>query len=258
MKHVAAVFAGMALLAPIRGPFQRPHGRHARGSSTGCSVEIVGPGRANHVRNCVRNLSLVLLCGLGTGLAGCVSFQDVPPREYYVLDDLAKASASKPAATAGRVLLVSPASASPFYDTQNMVFSRSPDQRAYYQFAGWTERPGRRLNELLIRRLEARGSFKSVAATTAGIKGDLVLSTRLEEFYHDTRAKPGSVRIEVSAELVDYASRTIVAQRRFAQSVPAAGENAPAAVAAFNRASTSLLDELLTWIEDAAAQPVAR
>ena len=191
-------------------------------------------------------------------LAGCLSFQDVPPREYYVLDDLAKAGASRAATPAGRVLLVSAASASPFYDTQNLVFSRAPGQRAYYQFAGWTERPGRRLNELLMRRLEARGGFKSVAATTAGVRGDLVLNTRLEEFYHDTGANPGSVRIEVSAELVDTAWRTIVAQRRFAQSVPAAGENAQAAVAAFNRAMTALLDEMSAWIEGAAAQPVAR
>jgi cholesterol transport system auxiliary component len=231
MKNAAGVVAGIALLAPIR---------------------------AVHERICVRKLALVLLCGLGTGLAGCMSFQDVPPREYYVLDDLAKAGASRPAAPAGRVLLVNPASASPFYDTQNLVFSRSPGQRAYYQFAGWTERPGRRLSELLMRRLEARGGFKSVAVTTAGIKGDFVLSIRLEEFYHDTGANPGSVRIEVSAELVDYAGRTIVARRRFAQSVPAAGENAQAAVSAFNQATTALLDELSAWVESVATQPRAR
>ena len=231
MKNAAAAVTALALLAPIR---------------------------AIHERICVRKLALVLLCGLGTGLAGCMSFQDIPPREYYVLDDLAKAGAPRPAAQAGRVLLVNPASASPFYDTQNLVFSRSPGQRAYYQFAGWTERPGRRLTELLMRRLEARGSFKSVAATTAGIKGDFVLSTRLEEFYHDTGANPGSVRVEVSAELVDYAGRTIVAQRRFAQSVPATGENAQAAVAAFNRAATTLLDEMSAWIEGVVAQPVVR
>jgi cholesterol transport system auxiliary component len=231
MKNAAAAVAGFVLLAPIR---------------------------AVHERICVRKLALVLLSGLGTGLAGCLSFQDVPPREYYVLDDLAKAGATRPAAAAGRVLLVSAASASPFYDTQNLVFSSAPGQRAYYQFAGWTERPGRRLNELLMRRLEARGGFKSVAATTAGVKGDLVLNTRLEEFYHDTRANPGSVWIEVSAELVDYAGRAIVAQGRFTQSVPAAGENAQAAVAAFNRATTALLDELSAWVEGAAAKQVAR
>jgi cholesterol transport system auxiliary component len=231
MKNAAAAVTALALLAPIR---------------------------AIHDHFCVRKLVLVLLCGLGTGLAGCMWFQDVPPREYYVLDDLAQAGASRPAAQAGRVLLVTPASASPFYDTQNLVFSRSPGQRAYYQFAGWTERPGRRLTELLVRRLEARGSFKSVAATTAGIKGDFVLSSRLEEFYHDTSANPGSIRIEVSAELLDYGGRTIVAQRRFVQSVPATGENAQAAVAAFNRAATTVLDDMSSWIEGVVAQPVVR
>ena len=229
--RIAAAIAGLALLAPIG---------------------------AIHERIGAQTFILVLLCAHGTVLAGCMSFQDVPPREYYVLDDLVKTGSSGPAAPAGKVLLVSAASASPFYDTQNLVFSRAPGQRAYYQFAGWTERPGRRLTELLMRRLDARGSFKSVAATTAGIKGDFVLSMRLEEFYHDTGANPGSVRIEVSVELVDYAGRTIVAQRRFAQSVPAAGENAQAAVAAFNRAATALLDDLSAWIEGVVAQTVTR
>jgi cholesterol transport system auxiliary component len=218
-------------------------------------LALLAPIRAVHERICVRKLALVLLCGLGTGLPGCLSFQDVPPREYYVLDDPAQAGAARPVAPVARVLLVNAASASPFYDTQSLVFSRAPGQRGYYQFAGWTERPGRRLTDLLMRRLEARGGFRSVAATTAGVKGDLVLNTRLEEFYHDTHANPGSVRIEVSAELVDTTGRTIVAQRRFAQNVPAAGENAQAAVAAFNRATAALLDEMSAWVEGAAAQP---
>ena len=191
-------------------------------------------------------------------LAGCPTFPDVPPREYYVLADLGKAGAFKPAAPAGRVLLVNPASASPFYDTQSLVFSRNPGQRAYYQFAGWTERPGRRLTDLLMQRLETRNGFTSVALTTSGVKGDLVLNTRLEEFFQDTGAKPGGVRIEVSAELVDHARRTIIAQRRFMQSAPTEGENAQAAVAAFNRAVTVLLDEMSAWIEEAAARPAAR
>jgi ABC-type uncharacterized transport system auxiliary subunit len=59
----------------------------------------------------------------------------------------------------------------------------------------------------------------------------------------------------VSAEIADYAGRTIVAQRRFAQSVPAAGENAQAAVSAFNQATTVLLDELSAWVESVAIQP---
>ncbi len=185
-------------------------------------------------------------------LAGCVGIPEVPPREYYVLEDRGAEGAAKPGAASGRVLLVNPALASPFYDTQSLVFSRAPGQRAYYQFAAWTERPARALSELLARRLEAGGGFRAVAATTAGVRGDVVLHNRLEEFYHNVAENPGSVRIEVTAVLVDPVERTLIARRRFVLSAPAASENAPGAVAAFNQATTALLDEMSAWIERAA------
>ncbi|HEY7658230.1 MAG TPA: ABC-type transport auxiliary lipoprotein family protein [Burkholderiales bacterium] len=187
-------------------------------------------------------------------LGGCLSVPDVPPREYYVLADLAQPAAAASGATGGRVLLVNPAFASPFYDTQNLVFSRAPGQRAYYQFAGWTDRPGRTLGELLARRLDANGGFRAVAATTAGVRGDVVLHIRLEEFFHDVTNKPGSVRIEATAVLVDPVSRALIARRRFVQSAPVSEENAQAAVSAFNQATTALLDEMSAWVAGAAAQ----
>jgi len=188
-------------------------------------------------------------------LAGCMSLGKVPPREYYVLNDLGTATVSMRGAQNDRALLIGETSVSPFYDTQSLVFSRAPGQRAYYQFAAWTERPGNRLTELLIRRLHARRGFRSVAATTAGAKGDLVLNTRLEELYHDASASPGSVRVELSAVLVDRGQRAIVAQHSFAQSAPTGGNTAPAAVVAFDRAVTALLDEESAWVEDMAARP---
>ena len=97
-----------------------------------------------------------------------------------------------------------------------------------------------------------------MAATTAGTKGDLVLNTRLEELCHDASASPGSVRIEMSAVLVDPAQRAIVAQHSFAQSAPTGGDSAAAAVAAFDRAVTALLDEESAWVEDMAARPAQR
>jgi cholesterol transport system auxiliary component len=198
-------------------------------------------------------LALALLVQLG----GCMSIPDVPPRDFYVLEDLAKPGTEKSGGEASRVLLVHPASASPFYDTQSLAFSRAPGQRGYYQFAGWTERPARRLTELLTVRIEARGGFRSVASSTAGVRGEILLNLRLEEFYHDAGANPGSARIEVSAELIDIAGRTVLARRRFAQSAPVAEESARAAVAALNRATSALLDELSAWIESATA-PSAR
>ena len=41
------------------------------------------------------------------------------------------------------VITPAPTTAASFYDTQDIVFSRSPGTRGYYQFGHWTERPQR-------------------------------------------------------------------------------------------------------------------
>lgn len=174
-------------------------------------------------------------------LGGCVGTANLPAMQYYVLGHGQHETASaRPASQRSRVLLVNPTSVSAFYDTQRLVFSRAEGERAYYQFAAWTERPGRAFSEFLIRRLGA-------SSTTSGVKGDLILHTRLEELYHDARANPGTVKIEVSAELVDAAGRLVGERRRFTRSVAAASENAAGAVDAANRAVSEVLDEIAAW-----------
>jgi cholesterol transport system auxiliary component len=171
-------------------------------------------------------------------LAGCVNAPKVPPMEYYVLGDARPATARR-VSQAGAVLLVQPSGASAFYDTQRLVYSRASGQRAYYQFAAWTERPGRALATLLSRRLGA-------PLTTAGVRGDLVLHTHLEELYHDAATHPGSARISVSAQLADSHGR-LVAAERFSSAAPAGAPDAAGAVAAANRATEQVLDRIAAW-----------
>jgi cholesterol transport system auxiliary component len=192
-----------------------------------------------------------LVAAAAVFLAGCVSTPNLPPMQYYVLGNGQEAASARPASQrSGAVLLVQPTSVSAFYDTQRLVFSRAEGQRAYYQFASWTDRPGRAFSDLLSRRLGA--SF-----TTSGIKGDLILHTRLEELYHDAAASPGAVKIQVSAELVDAAGRLVGERRLFSRSVPTSGENAAAAVEAANRAVTAVLDDIAAWIEGSRPRPAA-
>jgi cholesterol transport system auxiliary component len=183
-------------------------------------------------------------------LAGCVSTPDVPSMQYYVLSNGQESASARPASQRSNVLLVHPTSVSAFYDTQRLVFSRAEGQRAYYQFAAWTERPGRAFSELLIRRLGA-------ASTTSGVKGDLILHTRLDELYHDAGANPGAVKIAVSAELVDAAGRLVGERQRFSRSVPAGSENAAGAVEAANRAVSEVLDDIAAWIQGPGPRPAA-
>jgi cholesterol transport system auxiliary component len=184
-------------------------------------------------------------------VAGCVSSPSLPPLQHYVMEDLGAAAQARRTTAGSSVLLVQPTSVSAFYDTQRLAYSRAAGQRAYYQFAAWTERPGRAFSELLRRRLQA-------ASTTDGIKGDLVLHTRVEEIYHDASTSPGSVKIEVSAALVDAAGRLVGERQRFSRSVTTRDQNAPAAVAAANQAVTEVLDDIAGWIEGSAQRSTAR
>jgi cholesterol transport system auxiliary component len=180
------------------------------------------------------------LLSLSMVLAGCVGTGNVPPVQYYVLGNGEPSAVAQRASEARRVLLVNPTTVSAFYDTQRLAYSRAEGQRAYYQFAAWTERPGRALSELLMQRLGA-------SSTTSGVRGDLVLHTRLDELYHDAASTPGAVRIALTAELVDASGRRIGERRRFAHSAATSAQNAPAAVEAANRAVSEVLDEIAAW-----------
>jgi len=185
-------------------------------------------------------------------LTGCMGTANLPPVKYYVLSDAGPAPRGRPAALKSRVLVVQATSVSAFYDSQRLVYSRAAGERAYYQFAAWTEQPGRAFSELLSRRLDA-------PSTSSGVRGDLVLRTRLEELYHDVGVRPGAVRIEVSAELIDGSGRLVGERRRFTRSVPAGEQNAAAAVAAANRAIAEVLDDIAAWLESPkATDSVAR
>jgi ABC-type uncharacterized transport system auxiliary subunit len=186
-------------------------------------------------------------------LAGCISVgignSESGAQAQYRLEDLAPPPPPAPR-TVPRSLVVASMPSIGIGDSFSMAFSRAPQQRALYQYASWTDRPSNRIVQLLTRRIEARGAFASVAELGRGVRGDLSLNIMVDELVHDTAAARG--RLQVTAELVDRATRTLVARRRFEANAPVTQENARGAVDALSRALTIVLDELVPWLESAA------
>jgi len=200
----------------------------------------------------MKTLAMALLaCSLAALVAGCLSSGERAFQRYYVLEG-AGVHAAQAKAPRASTLLVVPTTASSFYETQDIVYSRAPGTRAYYQFHAWTERPSRTIGELLVAHLERSGSFKAITRATSGIQGELVLDTHLSEFYHDAVANPGSVRISLTAELIDPARRALVSRRTFTRSAPAVTYDAPGAVQAFNKAIGAILDDVSAWVDGSA------
>ncbi len=173
-------------------------------------------------------------------LAGCAVMGERQAHRYYLLEP------RPPAATPrGAAITPAPTTAASFYDTQDIVFSRSPGTRGYYQFGHWTERPQRVIqSELAARYAPAREGY--------------ILATHLVEIYHDAAAVPGASRITVTAELLERAHRAPVARRTFTREAPAPSHDAAGAVAGFNEAAGSVLDDIVEWADREAATRSAR
>lgn len=184
-------------------------------------------------------------------LAACAGLGPGQAQRYFVLE---AAPSQLVVATVKRdaMLLVAPTTASAFYDTQEIIFSRVPGQRAYYQFSSWTEPPNRALAGPLAARLELAGAFRGVAETTSSVRGSLLLRTHLVEAYHDATSVPGNARVTITAELTDPAGRRMLARKTFTASVPVRSHDAAGAVQGFNEAFGATLDDIASWVAGAA------
>jgi ABC-type uncharacterized transport system auxiliary subunit len=193
----------------------------------------------------------VLVTAVIAALSGCASLGPQETPRYYVLS---AASAKQSVAPTPRAstLLVIPTVTSTFYETQEIAYSRAPGERAYYVFHMWTERPSRRITELLVMRLEGERLFNTVATAVSGVHGNLFLNTYLMEFYHDTASSPSRVSISMTAELTDPVARVLLARRAFDQSAPARTNDAPGAVQAFGDALAAILDDICAWVDASA------
>lgn len=198
----------------------------------------------------IRPLSLLLAACIGALIGGCISLglggsESTALAQYRLEDASPKVKAR--ATPIDRRLLISTLPSETIGDTYSMAYTRAAQQRQYYQFASWTDRPSSRIVQLLLERVEARGVFGSVSRLGGGIGGGLTLNIGVNEFVHDVRS--GTARIEVTAELIERRGRTLVDRKRFTASAPVTEENAQSAVAAWSQAVTKLLDELVPWLE---------
>lgn len=207
-----------------------------------------------------RRLLHALPAAGAAAVTGCSSWSinRAPRFEFFVIEDghaLATASAGR-APRIDRTLLLATGESQALYESDRIVFTSDGVSRAYYQYSNWSERPGRRIASLAEARLGGSGGFRAVARTTGAVRGDLVLTLRLEELAHHVVTPPGELRLALGAELVEWRTRTLLARRRFEQAVPVTSIGAPGASQAASVAVTAVLDALVEWVEATAATAV--
>ncbi len=203
-----------------------------------------------------------LSLGLASLLAACSLMAPQVPDRYLVLNvpglgepggpPAANAAATAASPHHAATLLVAPTTGAAFYDTQEIVFSRSEGTRAYYRYSHWTEAPSQRMSTLLLERLAQAGTFRSVAEGTSGVRGRWLLRTHIVEILHESGTPPGSAKVVVTAELSEPGQRAMLARRTFMGTAPAATHDADGAVRAMGVALGGVLDQIAAWADTAA------
>jgi len=192
----------------------------------------------------------LILAALTLALTGCVNLgarSDTPNMVYYVLNDPSPPATATPVRADAPTLLVLDTTTGSFYDTDQLIFSRSAGTRGQYQLARWTERPGKRFADLMRVRLDRQGAWH-VSAAGGYVRGDVLLDTELVEFYHDAASEPGRVRLVLRAELVELKQRKLLGRRVFEQQVALTRYDAAGAAQASSQAVSLALDELTAWL----------
>lgn len=189
-------------------------------------------------------LPVLLAAGL---LTGCLNIDlEAKGKHYYHLQDPGRAECARPQGTTA--LLIDSLAPSVFYNGTSLAFGKAEGQRGHYQYAQWTDRPANRIALLVRDRLRQSCLYRQVALTGEGLTGELQLSLRLIELYHDASRPPGQAVIELDVQLIRRDAARLIAQKNFRVRAPAESYDAPGAAAGFNQAIGLLLDELTAWL----------
>ena len=206
-------------------------------------------------------LGALLVLPLAGLIAGCsILPKESASKTFFVLD-VSKEPVPHSAEQLKTGILVGAASAGLFINSNRILFSDNRDTRSFYQFSFWTEPPPLQFTRLLLGKLESSGGFETVSRASVGAIGDYQLNTEIKDFYQDRTVSPPVARVEITANVVAFFNRRVIASQSFSQEVKLEDDNASGAVRAFSAATDKIGTDIAAWVfeqvrKNEAASPV--
>ena len=167
--------------------------------------------------------------------------------KFYSLSDRADAAtpAAAPRASAtGLTLIVATPHAAAGFDSRRMMYLRRGDELEYFAHNEWIDTPARMLAPLIVAAVEARGIYRAVVLTPSPATGQVRLETEILRLQQEFLAAPSRVRFTLRAQLVESATRRVVASREFEAVAAAPSENPRGGVTAAHEAVRKVLGEV--------------
>jgi cholesterol transport system auxiliary component len=194
-----------------------------------------------------------LLLVLASG-CGALRTTATPPPAFYSLDNTQGVVMDRPlqpAVAGSATLIINPPHAASGFDSRRMVYVRTAQKLEYFAHSEWVDTPARMLAPLLVAATTRSGAFRAVVAAPSSATGELRLDTTIIRLQHEFGNGPSRVRFTLRADLVESASRRVVAWREFDMSIAAASDDPQGGVIAAGKAVNGALEELARFCGEA-------
>ncbi|MBI1210992.1 MAG: hypothetical protein GC190_05980 [Alphaproteobacteria bacterium] len=181
------------------------------------------------------------------GLSACsLNLGGGPPPDLYTLSP--KSTFAKDIPNVDWQLVVEEPSAAKGIDTDRIAIAPTPLEVKYFASSRWADRAPRMVQALMIQSFENSKRIVSVGRQSLGLRSDYVLKTELREFQAEKNQDGStSVRVRLNLKLVRPSLGQIVASQSFESFKPAASENIPDIVNAFDDAVGAVLKRAVAW-----------
>ena len=180
-------------------------------------------------------------------LSACTGLPvDKPPPRLFVLTPKTTFSADLPKVEWQMSVEQPIAQAS--LNTSRIAVHHTPISLDYYQGVNWVDTAPKMIQTLLIESFESSSSIVGVGRQSVALRADYSLITELREFQAElSDGAPPNVRVRLSAKLVQFPRRIIIATTSKEVVTRAASTQIEDVIKAFDQSLGKVLKEIVTW-----------
>ena len=193
---------------------------------------------------------------LPLALAGCTALSALEeasqPLEIY---ELRTPQLPRTASRGNIEIVVAEPAASGALATERIMIRPAPLQAQYLPGVRWADMAPVMVQTLMVRSFAETGAFGSVGRGPIGTVADFTVLSELTDFQAETTddGSAAIIRVRLVIRLVRESDAKVLDTRAFAVSAKATSTDANTVVAAFDVATSRLLEEIVPWIARRAA-----
>ena len=135
-------------------------------------------------------------------------------------------------------------SASPGYETSDMIYMITPYQLSSFALHKWVAPPAQMILPIVVQAIRSTGYFKAVVSAPYSATTNYRMDFQLLKLQQEFLLPKSKVRMQVQVNLFNNRTSKIIASRRFNVLVPAASNTPYSGVLAANKAITQIASQI--------------